>query len=393
MDYIFIEKSKDDIKVGYVKDENLTEFYLEKERTKSLIGNVYRGRVLDIIEGMNSAFIDIGEEKNAYLSFSDSIPIGEIYNRRTGKISDFLKQGSDILVQVTRDSYDDKGAKVTRHIELPGKHIIFNPKSNRINVSRKIKNKAKRNRLEELGKKIIIDDYGMIIRTAAEEVEEWIIEEEYNTLYNIYEKLKRELNFIPCPKLIYRDLKDWEEIIRDRKLDYIIVNDKKIYENILEIEDQYGLEIKDKIRFNKEFSLDYDFNLSKQLKRGLSREVYLKSGASIVIDEVEALTVIDVNTKSYIGKSNLEKTILETNIEAAKEISKQIRLRNIGGIIIIDFIRMDKEKDIKKLMNEFKEQIEKDPMQTDIAGMTKLGLLELTRKKTRPTLGEIFDKS
>ncbi len=136
MDYIFIEKSKDDIKVGYVKDENLTEFYLEKERTKSLIGNVYRGRVLDIIEGMNSALIDIGEEKNAYLSFSDSIPIGEIYNRRTGKISDFLKQGSDILVQVTRDSYDDKGAKVTRHIELPGKHIIFNPKSNRINVTR-----------------------------------------------------------------------------------------------------------------------------------------------------------------------------------------------------------------------------------------------------------------
>lgn len=393
MDYIFIEKSKGDIKVGYVKDENLTEFYLEKERTKSLIGNVYRGRVLDIIEGMNSAFIDIGEEKNAYLSFSDSIPIGEIYNRRTGKISDFLKQGSDILVQVTRDSYDDKGAKVTRHIELPGKHIIFNPKSNRINVSRRIKNKAKRNRLEELGKKIIIDDYGMIIRTAAEEVEEWIIEEEYNNLYNIYEKLKRELNFIPCPKLIYRDLKDWEEIIRDRKLNRIIVNDRKIYENILEIEDQYELEIKDKIQFNKEFSLDYNLNLSKQLKRGLSREVYLKSGASIVIDEVEALTVIDVNTKSYTGKSNLEKTILETNIEAAKEISKQIRLRNIGGIIIIDFIRMANENDIEKLINKFKDHIEEDPIQTDIAGMTRLGLLELTRKKTRPTLGEIFDKS
>lgn len=390
MDYVFIEREQNRRKIGYVENDNLIEFYLDKEKAESLVGNIYRARVLDIVPGINAAFIDIGEDKNAYLTLKDAIPIDKMYNNEKYKISDILTSGNEIIVQVTRDSFADKGAKVTRHIELPGKYIIFNPKSKKVNVSRRIKNKIKRERLQELGRKIRLDSYGMIIRTAAEEVDEAKIEEEYFELYNVYKKIKREINFIPCPKLIYRDLKNWEEIIRDKELDEIIVNHKSIYKEILEIEDQYELDLKGKIKIHENFSSKYDYKLERELKTALARTVYLNSGASIVIDEVEALTAIDVNTKSYTGNLELSETVLETNLEAAKEIAKQIRLRNIGGIIIIDFIRMNEKENIEKVIDELQKVIVKDPIQTDIAGMTKLGLLELTRKKTRPSLNEII---
>lgn len=390
MDYIFIDRLENRKQIGYVENGHLRELYIDEEESESLIGNIYRARVADVVVGMNAAFIDIGEEKNAYLSLKDALPREKLYDGLDYNISDLLTAGSEIIVQVSRDSYGDKGAKVTTHIELAGKYIIFNPYSNRINVSRKIKNKIRRKRLEDLGRDISLEDYGMIIRTVAEKIEESKIKEEYEYLYGIYKRLKREINFLPCPKLIYRDLKDWEELIRDRNFDRILVNDKSVYDSILEIEDQYELNLDEKIELDKNFSLEYDINLQKELKKALDRTIYLDSGASIVIDEAEALTAIDVNTKSYTGNFKLSRTVVETNLEAAREIGKQIRLRNIGGIIIIDFIRMNSDKDIERVVECLKNEMDKDSIQTDIAGMTRLGLLEVTRKKTRPSLNEVL---
>lgn len=389
MDYIFIDINKGVERVGIVENNRLVEFYTNKEDSKKIVGNIYRGRVVNILPGMEAAFVDIGEGKNAYLYVKDALPIDLLYSKEKVKIGDIVKNGEEIIVQVLKAPLGNKGAKITTHITLPGRYIVLTPFSRSINISRKIEDEKEIKRLKEIGREIQIDNIGMIFRTRSLDVEKEILEEEYHVLMNLYNKLERERNFLPCPKLIYREMGLVHQIIRDAfncESQKIIINNKDKYREMLSLEDNFQFGLKDRLYYDEDFNIDYQKNIRNEIQNAISRKVCLKSGGYIVIDETEALVAVDVNTGKYIGGKNLEDTVLKTNLEAAEEIAIQIRLRDIGGIIIIDFIDMKYKKDVEFLLKEFDKNLSFDRNKANIIGMTSLGLVEITRKKTGNSL-------
>lgn len=389
MRYIFID-SKDGIdRVGIVENDRLAEFHSGKQDDNKLVGNVYRARVMDVLPGMEAAFVNIGVEKNGYLYVKDALPKDKLYTNKDYKISEILKSGQEIIVQVKKEPFENKGPKVSTHIEIPGRYLVLTPYSNKRNVSRKITNRDEIKRLKFIGKKIMKDDIGMIFRTISEDVDENILEEEYNFLFNIYMNIEGERNFLPCPKLIYREPDLGYQVVRDNyndETDQIIVNTKKTYDNLKEMAEYYPSDFESKIYLDKDFSILTNYTIQSGISQAFERTVNLKSGGYIVIDETEALTAIDINTGKFIGNKTLSDTILKINLEATEEIARQIRLRDIGGIIIIDFIDMKNERDTLLVLSEFEKHLKRDSIKTNLVGMTKLGLVELTRKKIRRSL-------
>lgn len=395
MRYIFIDSSSELNRVGIVEDGRLVEFHFEKKGKEKLVGNIYRARVVNVLQGMEAAFVDIGEAKNAYLNVKDALPKEILYSKEKHKISDIIKSGEEIIVQVIKEPNGNKGAKVTTHIEIPGRFIVFTPFSNRINISKRIVDPEKIQYLREIGERIVRDEMGLIFRTASESVDEDVLREEYNILYDLYKKIEKERNFLPCPKLIYKEASLAYQIVRDSFNDLtemIIVNSKEVYNDLIQMEEYFPFHFSDKLKLDLDFSIDYDPLILKDIKLALEKNVPLKSGGYIVIDETEALTVIDVNTGKYVGASSLGDTILKTNLEAAEEIARQIRLRDIGGIIIIDFIDMKDSSHENLVLNNLREYLKKDRIKVNIIDITKLGLVELTRKKIRRSLSTDFYK-
>ncbi|MBU5427205.1 Rne/Rng family ribonuclease [Tissierella pigra] len=394
MSYIFIDSLDGFQRVGIVENNRLVEYHLEKEE-KKIVGNIYRGRVVNVLQGMEAAFVDIGEGKNAYLYVKDALPKEMLYSGKRYSISEVVKSGQEIIVQVIKEPSGNKGAKVTTHIEIPGRFLVFTPFSNKINISKKIRSIVEVESLKEIGKKIIKNDTGLIFRTASEGIDESILQEEYNILYDIYAKIEKERNFLPCPKLLYKEPSLGYQIIRDSfndETEKIIVNNKEVYDNLILTEETFPFRFSNKMELDKDFSINYNTGIQLDLQTALQRIVSLKSGGYIVIDETEALTAIDVNTGKFVGSSSLEDTIVKTNIEAAGEIARQIRLRDIGGIIIIDFIDMKNKNDISNVLAILRKNLKKDKIKTNIIDITKLGLVELTRKKIRRSLSRDFYK-
>lgn len=395
MDYIFIDIRNGIEKVGIVEDDRLVEFYMDFESDNKLVGNIYRGRIVNVLPGMEAAFVDIGEGRNAYLYVKNALPKGVKYNRNEMRINDVIKNGQEIIVQVMKESTENKGPKVTTHITLTGRYIVLTPFSNKISISKKILDLEEIERLKEIGNRIQIEDIGMIFRTRSEGVAEELIFDEYNRLIEIYKRIERERNFLPCPKLIYREMDLSNKLIRDsfgERIEKVLVNNKDKYNSILDFSDMISPYLKDRLVYDKDFDIRYEQNIMKGIKSALDRRVCLKSGGYIVIDETEALTAIDVNTGKYTGNNNLEDTVVTTNLEACEEIARQIRLRDISGIIIIDFIDMKNDKDVMLVMNKLDEYLKLDRNRANIIGITKLGLVELTRKKIRNSLGKNFYK-
>jgi len=395
MDYIFIDIRNGIEKVGIVEDDRLVEFYMDFESDNKLVGNIYRGRIVNVLPGMEAAFVDIGEGRNAYLYVKNALPKGVKYNRNEMRINDVIKNGQEIIVQVIKESTENKGPKVTTHITLTGRYIVLTPFSNKISISKKILDLEEIERLKEIGNRIQIEDIGMIFRTRSEGVAEELIFDEYNRLIEIYKRIERERNFLPCPKLIYREMDLSNKLIRDsfgERIEKVLVNNKDKYNSILDFSDMISPYLKDRLVYDKDFDIRYEQNIMKGIKSALDRRVCLKSGGYIVIDETEALTAIDVNTGKYTGNNNLEDTVVTTNLEACEEIARQIRLRDISGIIIIDFIDMKNDKDVMLVMNKLDEYLKLDRNRANIIGITKLGLVELTRKKIRNSLGKNFYK-
>ena len=389
MNYIFIDSVDGISKVGIVEENRLVEYYTGEENKEKLVGNIYRARIETVLQGMEAAFVDIGEGKNAYLNIKDALNLEQIYSKEEYKINELVKGGQEIIVQVIKESQGSKGPKVTARISIPGRYLVLTPFSNKINVSRKIIGFKAVSRLKILGEKIVKENTGVIFRTMAEDVDDSLLIDEYNLLWDIYNRIQREINFLPCPKLLYRELDLVYQIVRDSfndKNHRIIVNNKDIYDKLLLLEDYFSYDFEGKILLDKSFSMEMDVNLIKDLNQALDRRVSLKSGGHIVIDETEALTAIDVNTGKYIGNYSLDETILLTNIEAAEEILRQIRLRDIGGIVIVDFIDMRSEKDISEVLSILHNNLSKDRNKPTVVGITKLGLVEITRKRIRSTL-------
>ena len=378
---ILIDKENERTIVAVIQDGELVELYNEKNTEKRLEGNIYLGKIKNIIPGMQSAFIDIGEEKNALVHIKDIIPkvsnvTGNVYED-TSKydIAKIVKPGDEILVQVKRDCNEQKGPRVTKDIKINGKLVILMPYSNFITISQKVQNEDEIKRLKEIAKKELPEGFGVIIRTAAEGKSEEEISSEIHLLLNFWNNLLKRANEIKNKNLAPVKIYDNDGIVGKIITDLAENNLENIYTNDKEVVEHFET-MKDKIIVQKDVLDKFEV----KNKMNLERKIWLSCGGFITIDKTEALTAIDVNSGKFTGNKNLERTVLKVNREATKEIAKQIRLRDIGGIIIIDYIDMEEEKDKEEIRNYIIECFKQDRSKVQVLEFTKLGLLEITRK-------------
>ena len=377
-----------------VENGRLVEKYQENDGAERLEGNIYIGKVQNVLLGMQAAFVDIGKEKNTFIHIRDVMPkaSNETGNKNEPlnkyNIKDYIRTEMPILVQVKKDSTSEKGARVSTHMNISGRYIVLMPNSEFITVSKKIEDIKEKNRLLNIVKPIVPKGYGIIIRTSAEGKNETEIKEDLDKLIkkwqNILEKynnLKKQKTFIP--KIIYKNQGIIEKLILDlvdKELTRIIANDETTYAEIEKDIKNMQLDSDIKLELKKGETVLDIYDLETQLEKADNRKVWLKCGGFITIDKTEALTAIDVNSGKYVGTKDLAKTIFTVNKEATVEIAKQVRLRDIGGIIIIDYIDMENKDDKEKILKELEENLKKDRSKTQVIGLTPLDLLEMTRK-------------
>lgn len=384
---IIINKKEENKTIAVVENGKLVEIYEDNinNKHKRNEGNIYTGIIKDIIPGMQAAFIDIGTEKNSFIHVKDILPQTDekISASEDAKIKDVVKINKKLLVQVQKDSNDKKGARTTTHIKLTGKYIILLPQTTITTISQKIENEEEKERLLKIVKGNLPQNMGGIIRTSAEKQKEDVIIEEIKQLnkqwQEIYKDFQKGEN---TPRLLYKSPSIVEKIIIDlpnEKINSIIVNNKEDYEDLEQILRKMNIQnIKLNLEENEDLIEKYD--LQHQIEKVNQRKVWLNCGGFITIDPTEALVAIDVNSGKYTGKTNLEETIYKVNYEATIEIAKQLRLRDIGGIIIIDYIDMKTEENKQKIEKLLRETLKQDRAKTQVEGFTKLNLMELTRK-------------
>ena len=380
---IIIDKKEDSKIIGVIENGKLIEMYEEEKNNKHERneGNIYVGIVQDIIPGMQAAFINIGTQKNSFIHVKDIIPqVDEkIEKTEEPKIKNVIKPKQKVLVQVQKDSNDKKGARTTTHIKLTGKYIILLPQTTIVTISQKIQDETEKNRLIDIVKKNIPENMGAIIRTDATKKSENVIINDLQNLQKQWEKIYKNYEKAECkPQLLYKSPSIVEKIILDlplEKIESIVVNDKEDYNEINQvINSQIDLKIEENVDLINKYELENQIEKSKQ------RKVWLNCGGFITIDSTEALVAIDVNSGKYTGKSTLEETVYKVNYEATLEIAKQLRLRDIGGIIIIDYIDMKDQEHKEKIKQLLKETLNQYRSKTQVEGFTKLNLMELTRK-------------
>lgn len=389
MKEILINQNENTKQILLLDNGNLVEKYEENQDIQRIEGNIYIGRVENVLQGMQSAFIDIGQKKNTFIHLKDILPKIDVkygVQEENKKIKEVIKAGMPLLVQVKRDFTEAKGAKVSTHISLNSRFIVFMPNTTIITISQKIEDEQEKERLTNIAKKYLPANCGVIIRTSAENQPEEVIKkdielasEKWNNINRLYEENKVNNNF---PKLIYKSHNVIKKILIDlidKDLEKITVNSNEDYEYLSKALKEFEADnvklIKEKVDFMEERPI-----LKEQIVKAERRKVWLKCGGFITIDKTEALTAIDVNSGKYTGIDNVESTIYKVNKEASIEIAKQLRLRDIGGIIIIDYIDMKSEENKEKIIETLKEELKRDRTKTQIVGFSKLNLLELTRK-------------
>jgi len=399
---IAVDAERDQTRAALLEDGNLVEIYIEKNHGLRIAGNIYKGKVANVLPGMQAAFVDIGLDKNAFL-YVDDIYIqneflenGDTRKIKNNSIKDVLKLGQEIVVQVIKEPIGSKGARVTTNITIPGRYLVLMPTGDYIGISRRIVADEERDRLKSLAEEIKPQGMGLIVRTVAEGRNKEDMVQDLHFLTALWEKIQFKKKTAQAPKLIYKDLNLISRIVRDlfsHEIDTLYINNKSDYDRVLELLDFVAPNLKERvILFNRQQDIFDYFGVEKEIEKALNRKVWLKCGGYIVIDQTEALTSIDVNTGKYVGCLNLEDTVLKTNLEAAKEIARQLRIRDIGGIIIIDFIDMSSQEHQNMVLNTLEEELKKDKTKTHILGLTKLGLIEMTRKKVRQGLDELLQK-
>ena len=390
MQELLVNTNNEKTNILLVENGKLIEKYEEQPEQERLEGNIYIGIVENVLPGMQAAFVNIGKEKNTFIHIRDVIPkvSSETGNKNENfekyDIKDYLKPKMPILVQIRKDSTNKKGARISAHLSIPGRFIVLMPNEKFITISQKINDEKERERLKNILKNNLPKGYGAIIRTSAENQKEEDILKDIQKIINISKKIQDEYNSLKQknplnPKLLYKSEGILEKIITDlidQDLQKIYVDNKDIYDSVnkklKEENKQIVVQLEENI-LNK-------YDLKTQLEQLENRKIWLKCGGFITIDKTEALTAIDVNSGKYTGKKDLEQTIFTVNKEATIEIAKQLRLRDIGGIIIIDYIDMQNKENEEKIIELLKENLKKDRSKTQIAGFSKLNLLEMTRK-------------
>lgn len=397
---ILVSVDIDETRAAVLEDGELVEISVERPVHQRVVGNIYKGRVENVLPGMQAAFVDVGLERNSFLYVDDALPgKGEFDDdmpESAGKsltIKDVVRSGQEIIVQVAKEPIGTKGARVTRHITLPGRFLVLMPNVDYIGVSRRIADEKERDRLKQLAIKVKPEGVGLIVRTIAEGAREDELAQDVAFLVRLWERIATKAQTAPAPSLLHRDLGLVHRIVRDWFDDSVgqfTIDNKDEFVRAAEVLELHAPTLKDRLKLytRADQSLFDFFSLEMEIEKALKKRVWLKSGGYIVIDQTEALTAIDVNTGKFVGTTNLADTVFKTNLEAAKEIARQLRLRDIGGIIIIDFIDMDIHEHRQKVIKALEEELRRDRTRANVLGLTQLGLVEMTRKKSRQNLDE-----
>ena len=402
-------------RVALLENDNVVEIYLERPRERGVVGNVYKGRVVKVLPGMQAAFVDIGMEKAAFLYVSDiDDQVRELAPPLAGgdtleedeeeeireelprvaaaaAIEDLLREGQELIVQVAKDPLGSKGARVTSYVSLPGCYLVYMPSVDHVGISRKIADEKERERLRAILQDLKTAHEGYIVRTVSEGKSEEEFRADKEFLGRLWVTIQEKARKASAPCLLHRDLDLVLRVIRDTftaEVDRMVIDAASEYRRVLEFVRTFlpGLESKIELYDGTEPIFDA-YGVEVEISRALKRRVWLKSGGYIVIDQTEALVAVDVNTGRYVGKRNLEETIFKTNMEAAREIAYQLRLRNIGGIIIIDFIDMEDRKNRQLVYNALQKALANDKARTTLYEISDLGLVQMTRKRVRESLG------
>ncbi|MDW7673894.1 MAG: Rne/Rng family ribonuclease [Bacillota bacterium] len=393
---IVIQESEEDIRVGLLENRRLMEFYLESKAEQPLVGTIFKGRVENVLPGMQAAFVNIGLPKNGFLFVQEAIP--QVNNGEAVElpslppIEDVVKEGQELLVQIIKEPGGQKGGRISTQITLAGRYVVYMPETNHVGISRRIEQDEERERLKKLAEAMLDPGEGLIVRTVAQGKSYQELGEDLGMLKTKWQAILKKAKQAKAPSVISYELHIGERLVRDfvrEDVNEIIVNSRELFE---QLKDHIQVAIPDKMSALKlqEGDLFFQYQLYEEIKIALESKVWLKSGGYLVFNQTEALLVVDVNTGKYIGHKSLEDTVFRLNLEAVKEVCRQIRLRNIGGIIVIDFIDMKEEKHRDAILEALTEEVKLDQMRVTVLGLTNLGLIELTRKKMRPSLANLL---
>ncbi|MBT8149196.1 MAG: ribonuclease G [Gammaproteobacteria bacterium] len=384
-------------RVALVENGVLQEVFIERERSRGIVGNIYYGKIVRVLPGMQAAFVDIGLEKASYLHVDDIASTQKTEVKVD--IQQLVREGDSILVQVLKDPLGTKGARVSGFLSISSRNLVYMPFANHIGVSNKIESAVLRAELKQTLIDVLdtefdksIDDLqgGYIIRTAAEAFAEQDFIADIHYLDRLWRALERKIASQSAPSLIYEELHISERVMRDNvypELEKIRIDNDVVYDRLQKFAGEFVPEYIDKLEYYTAERPIFDlFSVEEEIEKALGRKVELKSGGYLIIDQTEALTTIDINTGGFVGKRNLEETIFKTNLEAANSLARQIRLRNLGGIIIVDFIDMVNDEHQRQVWRTLEKAIRKDRSKTAIGEFSKLGLIEMTRQRTRESL-------
>ncbi len=400
---ILINVTPRETRLALIENGLLQEIYLERRSRSGYVGDIFLGKVVRVMPGMEAAFVDIGLERAAFLHNTDISPIGadglEIRQEVPADIQTQLHEGQMIVVQVAKDPIGTKGARLTTHLTLPSRHLVYLPRNLHIGVSLRLENEAERERLQGvlhacLDRESLQEKGGFIIRTAAEGASEAELLEDIRFLRKLWAAVERRIDRSKEIRVLYRDLPLYLRAVRDLitpVMEKIRVDSSDAYDEINAFISDFIPEFRDKVELYTGERPIFDlYGIDDEIEKALGRQVKLKSGGDLIIDQTEAMTTVDVNTGAYLGSKNHAETVLKTNLEAATAIARQLRIRNLGGIIILDFIDMEDAEHQRQVLRTLNRALEKDNARTMVSGISELGLVEMTRKRTRESLGQIL---
>jgi ribonuclease G len=399
---ILINITPRETRVALVENGMLQEVFIERAEKRGIVGNIYKGKVSRVLPGMQAAFVDIGLERAAFLHASDinseATENGDEAHpdKRQSEITDLLREGQTVLVQVIKDPLGTKGARITTHITIPSRYLVLLPGEKIIGISTKIDNEDERSRLKNTVAALPSNDdgHGFIIRTVAEGIDANDLVSDQLFLTKLWESIQATINQAEAGSLVYQDLSLAVRTLRDlvdNQIEKIRVDSREGFSMLQEFSQQFVPHMSECLEYYPGERPIFDlYNIEDELQKALDRKVQLKSGGYLIIDQTEAMTTIDVNTGAYVGHRNLEETIFKTNLEAAQTISRQLRLRNLGGIIIIDFIDMCLEEHKRQVLRALEKSLIKDHAKSNITEVSSLGLVEMTRKRTRESLEHVM---
>lgn len=383
---IVVNSTPEETRMGIFEGKELIEIAVERTKSGHHVGNIYKGKTKNVLPGMQAAFIDIGKEKNAFLYVGDELQANAVPK----SVDQPLTAGKEILIQIVKDAIGTKGPRATTNLTLPGRYVVFMPTVDYIAISRRIASEEERTRLKQLVEKVRPTGMGIIVRTMAEGKSEEDLHKDIDYLYNLWSALSARAKRAAAPVLLYRDVDLIIRIVRDylsSDVEEFVLDNREAYGRVRDLLQYTSPELMSKIRlYEGKEDIFSHYGLDTELEKVGQRLVWLKCGGYIVFDKTEALTVIDVNTGKFVGSTKLADTVFRTNLEAATEIARQLRLRDIGGIIIIDFIDMDDEEHKKAIITALEADFKRDRTKTNVMGFTELGLVEITRKKARQNL-------